>query len=241
MTTRRTEHAAVLRSLPEAPLRTYLTPHSGLPGPRADLELMAAAADVLPRALALALADEEDEYLRCCGVVTLGRLLLDDPTDPGLAALLTARAADASWRVREAAAMAAQRIGDSAPDRLVDLVRTWTDDADPLVVRAGVAAICEPRLLGSPAMAHAALTACRRATEHLRQVDARRRRDPDVRVLRQGLAYCWSVAVAADPAAGLPLFAALPLDDADVAWVVAQNRRKQRLARLLPATGPGGV
>ncbi|WP_201292555.1 HEAT repeat domain-containing protein [Cellulomonas citrea] len=243
MTTRRTEHAAALRSLPDAELRAYLTAHSGLPGPRANLELMAAAADVLTPALALTLADDEDEYLRCCGVVTLGRLVLEHPDDPALVDLLTARAADPSWRVREAAAMAGQRIGDGDPDRLVALVRAWTDDRDPLVVRAGIAAICEPRLLREGAMAAAALAACSQATEHLRQVPSAHRRDADVRVLRQGLAYCWSVAVAADPVTGLPVFEALSrgpagsgvAQDGDIAWVVAQNLRKKRLARLLDA------
>lgn len=238
MTIRRTEHAVALRSLPEAELRTYLTAHSGLPGPRGNLELMAAAADVLTPALALTLADDEDEYLRCCGVVTLGRLVLEHPDDHTLVALLTTRAADPSWRVREAAAMAGQRIGDDDPDRLVALVQAWTDDRDPLVVRAGVAAICEPRLLHGAPMAAAALAACCRATEHLRQVPSARRRDADVRVLRLGLAYCWSVAVAADPAAGLPAFTALSAgsganQDDDIAWVVAQNLRKKRLAHLV--------
>ncbi|MBU4213650.1 MAG: HEAT repeat domain-containing protein [Actinobacteria bacterium] len=229
----RAQYAAVVGALADDEVAGYLTEHSNLPGPRANLELLHAAADVLPRRLALRLADADDEYLRCSGAVTLGRLVLDDPTDPGLLTLLTTRAADPSWRVREAAAMAAQRIGDGDPDRLVALVRTWTTDRDPLVVRAGIAAICEPRLLRGPAMAQVAVAACGRATERLRQIDAARRRDPEVRVLRQGLAYCWSVAVAADPAAGLPVFIALDVHDPDIAWVVAQNRRKQRLARLL--------
>jgi hypothetical protein len=52
-------------------------------------------------------------------------------------------------------------------------------------------------------------------------------------VLRQGLGYCWSVAVAGDPELGLPAFEELPLDDPDVAWVSRENRTKKRLARLL--------
>ncbi|MBU4335421.1 MAG: HEAT repeat domain-containing protein [Actinobacteria bacterium] len=194
---------------------------------------MAAAADVLDPALALALVDEPDEYLRCCGVITLGRLVLERPGDDSLAGLLTLRAADPLWRVREAAAMAVQRIGDTDPDRAVALVRAWTGDRDPLVVRAGIAAICEPRLLRTAPMARVAVAACQQATEHLLDVPADHRRDPEVRVLRQGLAYCWSVAVAADPGAGLPVFTALDRDDPDLAWVVSQNRRRQRLARLL--------
>ena len=55
-----------------------------------------------------------------------------------------------------------------------------------------------------------------------------------MRTLRQALGYCWSVAVAADPEHGLPRFLALSASpDPDVAWVVRENRRKARLARLL--------
>jgi hypothetical protein len=55
-----------------------------------------------------------------------------------------------------------------------------------------------------------------------------------VRTLRQALGYCWSVAVAADPAAGLPRFLALAASpDPDVAWVVHSNRGKARLAGVL--------
>lgn len=54
-----------------------------------------------------------------------------------------------------------------------------------------------------------------------------------MRTLRQGLGYCWSVAVAGDPVTGLEAFAALDVTDPDVAWVVRENRKKARLRRLL--------
>jgi hypothetical protein len=53
-------------------------------------------------------------------------------------------------------------------------------------------------------------------------------------VLRQALGYCWSVAIAADAATGLPLFTALTASkDRDVQWIVRENSKKARLARLL--------
>ncbi|MFZ0530626.1 MAG: hypothetical protein WAL91_08830, partial [Propionicimonas sp.] len=108
----RRDYAEALAALPRTQVRAYLSAHSGLPGPRANLTLLDAAGDVLPAELALELAaDTEDEYLACCGVVTVGRLILEDPQDPSLVVLLSAAAADRRWRVREAAAIAAQRIG----------------------------------------------------------------------------------------------------------------------------------
>jgi hypothetical protein len=60
------------------------------------------------------------------------------------------------------------------------------------------------------------------------------RRAAAVRTLRQALGYGWSVAVAALPGEGLAMFARLEAsDDPDVAWIVRENRKKNRLKRLL--------
>jgi hypothetical protein len=233
VSTSRAEYRAALEDLPPAEWPGYLTAHSNLPGPRANLTLLDAAADVLPRDLALVLAADADDFLACCGVAALGRLVLEQPDDPGLVELLTARCADSRWRVREACAIAAQRIGDADPVGLRDLAATWTASTDPLVVRAGIAAICEPRLLRDRETAAAALAACRRATGHLLATPEGRRRDDGVRTLRKALGYCWSVAVAASPEPGLAEFLSLPTDDPDIAWVVRENRKKHRLAALL--------
>lgn len=210
----------------------YLTAHSGLPGPRGNLELLAAAGDLLPAAHAERLRSEPDEYLRCCGVIHLAGQFASDPD--GVARLLTAAASDPSWRVREAVAMAGQRIGDSGLADLAGLVARWLAADDPLVQRAAVAAICEPRLIRTPAGAATALEACASATRSLLALPPGRRRAPDVRTLRQALGYSWSVAVAADPATGLPVFLALGTDDPDLEWIVRTNRTKARLKRLLP-------
>ena len=56
------------------------------------------------------------------------------------------------------------------------------------------------------------------------------RGDPDVRVLRQTLGYCWSVVVAADPPRGLPAFRRLEaMGDSDMRWIARENRKKKRM------------
>jgi hypothetical protein len=63
-----------------------------------------------------------------------------------------------------------------------------------------------------------------------------RRADDDVRVLRQALAYAWSVVVATEPEAGRPAMERWLADaDPDVRWVMERNLRKARLARADPA------
>jgi len=209
----------------------YLTANSCLPGPRANLELLAAAGELLPPEHGARLRAEQDEYLRCCGVMVLPRQFGEDPV--GATLLLTRAAADHSWRVREAVAMAAQRVGDESFGGLLALVDSWLDEPDPLVQRAAVAAICEPRLLQSPEAAAQALSACSRATTFLLTLSDEQRRQADVRTLRQGLGYCWSVAVAADPVAGMSAFLDLDTTDADLGWIVRTNRTKARLKKHL--------
>ncbi len=222
-----------LRLLDTSEWASYLTAYSGLPGPRGNIELGRAVAEEGDRAAFEELIATDDEYLTFCGVLGLGAVLAAGP-DLALEEQLKQYASDDRWRVREAVAMALQRLGDDAPDHLFDLVNRWADDPDPLVQRAAVAGICEPRLLATDTATGTAIAACERATVSLSERPPSVRRENGVRTLRQGLGYCWSVAVAADPARGLPAFRALARSkDPDVAWVVRENRKKQRLASLL--------
>lgn len=226
------EFARELRSRDRSDWPAYLTENSGLPGPRGNIELGQAVADVGDLPLFEDFIATGDEYLSLCGVLGLGAVLAGG--DRAMLPRLHEHAKDDRWRVREAVAMALQRLGDADLPQLLDVVRAWAVDPDPLVQRAALAGICEPRLLASPAGAATALEACRTATASLaaRPLDARK--DSSVRVLRQGLGYCWSVAVAADPAHGLTAFAELERsNDPDVAWVARENRKKRRLASLL--------
>jgi len=207
----------------------YLDEHSGLPGPRGNIELALALADVAGPELDDALIASGDEYRTFCGVVGLG----DRTSDPAVRARLRRHASDPRWRVREAVAMALQRFGDTDLAALEELVLEWVEDPDPLVMRAAAAGICEPRLLATPSAAAVAVAVCRSAADALAASPAEYRRRRDVRTLRQALGYCWSVAIAADPGPGLAAFADLDTDDADIAWIVRENRAKRRLAKLL--------
>ncbi|RYV50903.1 HEAT repeat domain-containing protein [Pengzhenrongella frigida] len=236
---KRAELQVALRPLDAPGIRAFLTAHSALPGPRANLELLAAFGDVAPATVILGLVGSDDEYLAACAAGALGRLVIE--ADGGrrdeLVGLLHDQAADDRWRVREGVAMGLQRMGDVDAALLRDLVDAWVDDDDPLVQRAAVAGICEPRLLVDPETARCALAACATATASLARRPPDQRRRAEVRVLRQGLGYCWSVAIVADPVRGLPALAALEAStDGDVGWIVRENRKKARLIWLLDAS-----
>jgi hypothetical protein len=228
---RRDQYQAQLRTMDTARWPEYLRKHSGLPGPRGNIELAQAVADEGDEDSFDRFIATDEEYLVFCGVVGLGRLLagggrLDEP--------LHDHATDARWRVREAVAMALQRLGDADLPRLFGIADHWAADPHPLVQRAAVAGVCEPRLLTTPTAAARAVAVCAQVTDALAARPAGERRDAGVRALRQALGYCWSVAVAADPAAGLLAFRALVSSgDADVAWIVRENSTKARLAKLL--------
>jgi hypothetical protein len=224
----------------------YLLAHSGLPGPRGNLELIDVASAAsepvdLERWAALdpvaAPENTPAAFLVCVGVVGLGRLVAAG--DRSHLARLRRLANDPRWRIREAVAMALQAWGDVDLAGLVAEMETWAGGS-PLEGRAAMAALCEPRLLRASATVARVIAILDRLTASVRNTADSRAED--VRVLRQALGYGWSVAVAADPATGLPAFERwLGAANADVQWIVRQNLGKSRLARLRPPLRtPGG-
>lgn len=217
---------------------TYLSAHSDLPGPRGNLELVAACGEEADIAMAEDLVATGDEFATVCGAVALGRYLGDG--DRTHLDVLHRLAGDDRWRVRESAAMALQRAGDDDLGACFAVAEVWAGDADPLVRRAAVAAVCEPRLLRDPADARRALKMLAEITAGVAATPADRRRDPSVRTLRQALGYGWSVVVAIDPGDGLPVFERLQTSsDPDVGWIVRENHKKARLRRVLASPSGG--
>jgi len=212
----------------------YLLQESRLPGPRSNLELMQAVADVGDRAdfeRWQRLGPEEaptgdpHEFLTFCGVVGLGRLLAEGERE--WLPVLRKHAADPRWRTREAVAMALQRWGDADMPALVGEMEAWAEGS-PLEQRAAAAGLCEPRLLEDPARAAEVLAILDRITATIQSRPDRK--SADFKALRQGLGYCWSVAVAARPDAGVPLMKKwLSNPDPDIAWIMKENQKKNRL------------
>lgn len=217
----------------------FLLQHSGLPGPRGNIELARAVADegdarlftrYLSHDAERAPTNSPQEFLAFCGVLGLGRLLAEGDMEQFVT--LRRAASDPRWRLREAVAMALQRLGAADMPRLLQEMAAWSQGG-PLEQRAAAAALCEPRLLGEPQYALATLELLDAITESI--VDFSDRRAEDFRVLRKGLAYCWSVAVAALPAEGKPQMEAwFGHEDADIRWIMRENLKKKRLDRVDP-------
>lgn len=251
-TSTRASHRAALAGLPAAQWAAYLAENSGLPGPRANLDLAQAVADEASPEQITALADSADEYTALCGAVALGRLWTDGSREESEARLL-ALAEDPRWRVREGVAMALQRLGDADRDALWELAERWVERATAarqaprlLLLRAVAAGVAEPRLVKAAPDARRALRILDRVTAALAGLPASERRGrDDVRVLRQTLGYAWSVAAVGVPAEGFEALERLAaLGDPDMSWIVRSNATRSRLARLDPdraAALRGGV
>jgi hypothetical protein len=208
----------------------YLKKHSGLPGPRANLELVAAVAEEADADRLWHLSTSEDEFLALCGVAGLGRVALIEPD--AVLKRLHEMAADPRWRVREGVAMALQRIGREDMPALLALMARWADEEEPFVRRAVVAGLCEPAILGRNEDAVGVLEILDRITSAV-VASSDRRGDGHV-ALRKALGYGWSVAAAAAPENAIPYIQKwMGSQDRDVVWIMKSNLAKSRMAPLL--------
>ncbi|KPL71363.1 hypothetical protein ADN00_16785 [Ornatilinea apprima] len=230
------EYQRVLSALTD--WEPYLLEQSGLPGPRGNIELAMAFSKEGTLVDFQRLLDENPaqtapvndpcEFLAFCGAVGLGRCLAQG--DLSQTARLRELANDPRWRMREAVCMALQCWGDVNMDALLDEMRLWAAGTC-LEKRAAAAAICEPRLLKQAGHAGRVFDILERAMEGI--TTGAERKSEGYIALRKGLAYCWSVAVAAYPEVGKAAFERwLTCADQDARWVLKQNLTKNRLVKM---------
>lgn len=204
----------------------YLHKHSGLPGPRANLELVAAVAEEADADRLWRLSASSDEFLALCGTAGLGRIALMEPET--VMTWLHELASDPRWRVREGVALALQRFGRENMARLLAEMRSWANET-PLIQRAAAAALCEPDLLRRPEDTIEVLMILDHITKSLGAATSRK--NEGFQALRKALGYCWSVAAAASPQNARPYIEKwLQSTDGDIVWVMKSNLGKARMA-----------
>jgi hypothetical protein len=172
--------------------------------------------------------NEPRGFLAMCGVAGLGRLAVEG--DGPAVDELRRHANDPRWRVREAVAIALQRIGDADLDGMQATAEAWADGT-AYERRAAVAAVAEPRLLRDPVGARRAVALLDRITASFADLDDRR--GEAAVALRKALGYAWSVVIVAAPVDGKVAFGRwLASDDRDVRWICRENLKKARLERM---------
>jgi hypothetical protein len=215
----------------------FLLKNSGLPGPRGNLELAQAVAELAQKSqlesfLGIPITEAPENspqvFLVFCGVTALGKMAARG--EHTQFARLRAFASDPRWRVREAVAVALQYVGDVDMTTLFLEIEGWIS-GNAYEKRAAAAALAEPRLLQDPHMALKVLRILDEITSDI--ASGAVPRDESFKVLRQSMGYCWSVAMAAFPEAGKPLMEKwLASADPDVRWIMKENLRKNRLSKV---------
>jgi hypothetical protein len=217
----------------------FLIDESGLPGPRANLELAEAVAeegDLDRFRRYLGYGPEEApygsslEFLPVCGAIGLGRVLSEGRLE--IFEELRIHASDPRWRIREGVAIALQRFGGKDMGRLLKEMEKW-GHGNLLERRAAVAALCEPRLLKKSEDTQKVLDLLDQITKNIILED--KRKTDEFIALRKALAYCWSVAAAAAPEAGKKLLEKwFANKDKDIRWIMKGNLKKNRLKKMDP-------
>lgn len=217
----------------------YLLKESGLPGPRGNIELGQAVADVgnetlfrhlLSFSANIALTNTQQEFLAFCGTIGMGRLLADGDIEKFK--VIRPLASDPRWRIREGVAMALQRLGMKDMGSLLDEMEKWSE-GNPLEQRAAAAALCEPALLKDRAHVVRVLGVLDHITASIGSMEGRR--SDEFIALKKGMGYCWSVAAAAYPEAGKKAMEKwFSSKDRDIIWIMKENLKKNRLERKDP-------
>jgi hypothetical protein len=231
-------------------LLDYIAANSNLPGPRGNLELAAAFADLVAQyasengerlwglcaKMAAVSPDEAPvndprELIPFCGAVGMGTLGAACPTLRAEAMTsLRALANDSRWRMREAVPMALQRLIARHPQETLDALAQWAGSGSPLEMRATAAGVAEPALLKRTETAQAALKLHAIILDRIQEIEGRK--SDAFKALRKGLGYTLSVVVRALPEEGFALMRQLATSqDRDLLWIVKENLKKNRLVK----------
>ncbi|MGA2381615.1 MAG: hypothetical protein ABSG85_20130 [Spirochaetia bacterium] len=236
-------------------LGTLLEENSGLPGPRANLELAYSFASAVARmhleewqwdflletagtSPTKAPENTPEVYVTLCSLIALGALYgtgLPRPRRRAALAAIKTAASDSRWRVREASAMALQLIGEQDIEALKSIVGDWLPGASALEMRAVAAGLAHPPILSNEAFAGFCLESARSILTSISRMDAKSRKGESFKVLRQGMGYALSVFVSKSPGEGFTLMRkSAAVRDADIAWIVRENLKKKRLTERFP-------
>ena len=244
-----------LRTGNQEEIKEYLSSNSNLPGPRGNLELSYAFAEVTEDVaakkqlskiweLALRLADvsaneapvnDPREFLPFCGAVSLGAIASTHKELLRQAFPVFKKLAnDSRWRMREGVAMGLQRLIAKQGQSVLAELESWIEKDEWLAMRAVVAGVTEPALLKDELIAKGALALHEMVFSQI--LAAEDRKTSEFRTLRKALGYSLSVVICAVPKAGFEYMTRIAgSKDPDILWAIRENLRKNRLVKNFPA------
>jgi hypothetical protein len=215
----------------------YLKENSGLPGKRANLELLMTVANLgnedffnscLKFNEEIAPTNTTGEFIAMCGVTGLGKLINEGKLE--YLGILREFSSDTRWRVREGVVFALQMIGEKDFTRQISVAKEWIK-GNLYEKRAIVAGLCEPKLLKDKLNAKIALEILEEIIKSIEPISDRK--TEAFRVLKKGLGYGLSVVIVAYPEKGKELFEKLKQkSDKDINWILNENLKKKRLEKM---------
>ena len=242
-----------LKNEDERAITDYLLAQSNLPGPRGNLELAAAFAELAedyyekdPERLwnfclnltevfaEEAPVNDPKEFLPFCGACALGAFGSVSPALYHQAlSRLKALSNDPRWRLREGVAMGIQKLVEREGEKTLKELDGWIVRTQWLAMRAVAAGVAEPALLTDKHIAKKALALHKKIFDRI--LSGNERKPEAFKALRKGLGYSLSVVVAAIPEEGFAYMRQLAeSQDSDIRWILNENLKKNRLVKKYP-------
>ena len=216
-------------------LEEFIAEHSNLPGPRANLELAFAFADIFEDFEVLlkwtgidadqAGIDNPKSFLPFCAAVCLGNLYAKNKNKEVLQ-LLKKLSNDPRWRIREAAVFGFQRIGENDLKDLQKIFLEWIKTSNNLEKRAILVSLAHPKLLEKKNSIF--------CFDILDGILKELNLDADFPILKKGLDFVLSVYVAANPEYGFNFIKAWAGKDRRIDSIIKSNLKKNRLVKIFP-------
>ena len=213
-------------------LKDYIIENSNLPGPRGNIELAFALAEVYHDTDDLlqwteiseeqAGVNDPESFPAFCAAVCLGKIYTNTHNE-ACVIRLKEMANDNRWRMREAVAFGFQLIGENNFETLNNWIhRTFNN----LEKRAILVALAHPKFLSTENTRF-----CFGITENvLNTMD----RNENFDVLKKGLSFVISVYAAANPEEGFRFMKRWINRDKDIDKIIRENLKKKRIAAKYP-------
>jgi hypothetical protein len=217
-------------------LEQFIIANSHLPGPRGNLELAFALAEIyedLPVLLKwLDITEDQADvndpksFLAFCATVCLGKIYINKK-DKQLITILQQLASDGRWRMREAVAFGFQKIGEADFNELQTIFSEWIQNSNNLEKRAMLVSLAHP-----PFLTEERAQFCFEITDIvLTKMD----KGTNFDVLKKGLDFTISVFAAANPELGFRFMRKWIGQDQVIDKILKKNLTKNRLIRRHPA------
>jgi hypothetical protein len=216
-------------------LETFLMENSNLPGPRSNLELGFALAEVYENAdvvmkwteIDAVQADVNDprSFLTFCAAVCLGRLYTIKK-DMKIVNVLKNMANDERWRIREASAFGFQLIGEDNFSELERIFTEWIGKSNNREKRAILVSLAHPKMLDRNTSLF--------CFEILNSILNHMKRDDDFKILNKGLKFTISVFTAAHPEHGFSFMDKWIGKEKAIDEIIKSNLKKNRLLKKHP-------